>query len=167
MLCNSIPTVCVPPAPPAPQLHDRALQLQLAIQRMANIKEYRTPQVGGHRRGVECVQSGVMRMTCFFSAWPTSRSTARRICPSFFQHTGGCWGGLCPTFGSDNPGRYTSVARRRHTAGAGTQCATAWHHTTPAAAALVFLCAAANRGHRPGQCNHRKVRQLYGPLSLR
>jgi nicotinic acid mononucleotide adenylyltransferase len=28
------------------QLHDRILQLQLAIQRMSNIKEYRTPQVG-------------------------------------------------------------------------------------------------------------------------
>ena len=34
------------------QLHDRALQLQLAIQRMANIKEYRTPQVGRHSRAM-------------------------------------------------------------------------------------------------------------------
>jgi len=42
-------TVLTVPSPfisgPSPQLHDRALQLQLAIQRMANIKEYRTPQV--------------------------------------------------------------------------------------------------------------------------
>lgn len=45
-LCSILPAVYHVPALFS-QLHDRALQLQLAIQRMANIKEYRTPQVRG------------------------------------------------------------------------------------------------------------------------
>lgn len=44
------------------QLHDRTLQLQLAIQRMANIKEYRTPQVRGGYKGRKVqVQKGRAR----------------------------------------------------------------------------------------------------------
>jgi hypothetical protein len=35
---SSCPAACL-------QLHERSLQLQLSIQRMANIKEFRTPQV--------------------------------------------------------------------------------------------------------------------------
>ena len=77
----------------------------------------------------------------------------------FLQHPGGWleWA-VHWLLALSHPGRGTSVAGRCRAAAACMQSATSWYNTTRAAAAPAFLCAAANRGHRPGQRHHRAGR---------
>ena len=82
--CSSLP--CLAALPTArPQLHERNVQLQLAIQQLASIKEFRTPQVRGGGRELACAASCPRRLPCqaapFWTAGrPLPTLRPRRAC---------------------------------------------------------------------------------------